>query len=600
VVGVSFKEIRLDALRQISQIIDSSWEHGQEAYVKLNEEVARIPESDQQKETALLLRIRQLSYEARNSSKKDLEAKITQLISQEKHAGDMPMNYRVLRLFTIVEYLMHSGVQGDLLNEYAGMLTERMRQADFKLYAINNMLLNETAEISMAGGNVKAAVEADKELVDVIKALEERYHKNGRIYRNYNTKLYTTYRRLLCNFAALTPEEIEKYHAKMQHVISIDPDARKMEEESHLGEMYYAMATKNYAKALPLIKQKLNSRELSGRRYRLIQWMGEAAEKVGDKETQIEALRLYNQMLVHRDSTAISNRLAELEIRTKVNELTADKELLKSEKDREELESYRRLMSFVIVSWLLFAILLVILLLIWGKYRMTYVHVRSFVDNLIVEGEYLKRSLYHDYHAKGLEKFDSKESRWKIVGKRVRGKSIIHMFEYILNDIFYIASIGKSTRNKFIRPINVADVVNEEAKRASESYVNTTSYDIKLPAEELEIRTDKECLEYVLRHIFFAADRVNDGGTIRLEVKDDKENSRVQFVFYNRSVVVPDGNEEEMFDNFIDLQKLRKRDDCGLFLARMCGFLIDSSIRIDKECREGSSYIFSVSKVLGR
>ena len=601
-LGVRMKrdDVRLDVLRQVGQLINSKWEHGKEAYQKLNEEVARIPQSREQEETALFLRMRQLAFEARHSGKKDRDAKMTQLLSQENDVNKMPVNYRVLRLFTIVEYLTHAGMHGNLLNEYVDLLTERMEQADFNLYALNNILLTETANIQSAGGNTAAAVAADKKLLEVVKGLEEKYHKMGRRYRSYNPNYYIIYRRLLSNYPSLTPEEIEYFHSRIMEITAIDDDARESEKETRLAELYYSMAKKDYARALPIIRERLKVEKSPARRNRLITWLNEAAKNIGDKDTQIEALTLFNRMLQQRDSTAESTRYAELEIRTRVNELMADKEMLQTEKDREELESLRRMMSFVMVTWVVFAVLLVIMLVMWARYKMTSVRVRSFVENLIQERDYLKESLYHDYHTKDSEKVTSLQPDLKVIRKRSRGKSVTKMFEYIINDMLYIASIGKTARARYVRPINVCNLIDDEANRARGLSHNTPAIEVSCPSGNLEIRSDKECLEYVLRHLFFAADRVNEGGVLRVEVRDDKENGRVQFIFNNTSVVVPEGNEEVMFDNFVVMSKVRERDDCGLFLSRLSGFLIDSSIRLDKRCKEGSCYVLSVSKILGR
>ncbi|MDE6718016.1 MAG: hypothetical protein K2J70_07480 [Muribaculaceae bacterium] len=594
-------DVQLDLLRQLSQLT-SSVENRDSAFRRLNDEVAKLPRSREQEETALFIRMRQVSGEAREASSERCEVKIAQLIAEESKAPGMPMNFRVLRLFTIVEYLTNSGVEGNLLGEYVGMLRERMKNADFKLYALNNALLTESANIYTTIGDPEQAVKSDKELLKVVEQLEKKYHEDGRKYRNYIPNKYIIYRRMLGNFPALTPEEVEDYYRKIKQYASEDEDVANAEAKSTLTELYYAMATKNYIRALPIIRERLKTEQQPAKRRRLVRWLQTAAEGVGDKDGQIEALKLYNEMLIERDTSSSSDRAKELGIRTRVNELKADKAQLQIEKEKEEKDNYRRMMSLVMAGFLLIGILLIVLLFYWGRYRSASYRISEFVGNLSDEVNYLKRQYYDDYSDRTGRRDNSVDNTkaHKMVRRRKRENSIMAKINYILNDLLYISSIGKIGRGKFIRPVSVMEVLEDETARARSLQTSGSSLEVILPKEDIEIRTDKECLEYVVRHLFFAANRVADGGEIILELRESGEGHRVDFLFTNTSVCVPAGNEDVMFDNFIDVDKMVDRDDSGLFIARLNAFLIDSNLYLDSEFKDGSRYVFSVSRYMGR
>ncbi|MDE7412408.1 MAG: hypothetical protein K2N05_01275 [Muribaculaceae bacterium] len=594
-------DLQLDLLRQLSQLVPTM-SSPDSAFRCLNDEVARIPRSREQEESALFIRMRQVSGEASSASTQKCEVKIAQLVAEESKAKDMPLNFRVLRLFTIVEYLTNSGVEGNMLGEYVGMLKERMKTANFDLYALNNILLTESANIYTAIGNPKEAVAADRELLKVVEGLEKKYHKEGRKYRNYTPNKYIIYRRMLGNFPALTRAEVEEYYKKIKQFELEDEDVQSAEANSPLTELYYAMATKNYLKAMPIIKERLSKETQPAKRRRLVHWLKTAAENLGDKDTQIEALQLYNAMLVERDTSSTSDRAKELDIRTRVNELKADKAVLQIEKAKEEKENYRRMMSFVMIGWLIFAIILIVLLFVWTKYRAASYRISKFVKNLSEECDYLKKQRYDDYADKAGRRNNAVDNvtATKSVERRKRSKSLVEMLNYILNDILYISSIGKIGRGKFVHPVSVRQLVADEFKAALSKQTSGAKLEVIEPETDIELHTDKECLEYVLRHLFFAANRVAEGGVIRLEVKETMEHNKVEFVFSNSSVYVPDGNEDVMFDNFIDVDNLSERDDSGLFIARLSALLIDSSLFLDKEYKHGSSYVFRVSKRMGR
>lgn len=591
-------DIQLDLLRQLSQL-GTALGNNDSVFRYLNEEVATIPRNKEQEETALFIRMRQVSGDARQADSKKIEGRIAQLIAEESKAKDLAINLRVLRLFTIVEYLTNSGIEGPLLGEYVGMLKERMGQADFSLYALNNILLTESANIYTTIGDQKEAVASDKEMLKMIDQLEKKYHSEGRRYRNYTPNKYIIYRRMLSNYQALTPEEIEEYYGKIRQYISDDEDVQNTESKTQLALLAYSMAKGDYVTALPIIRKTLETEQQPAKRRRLVRWMQTAAEGIGDKDTQIEALKLYNAMLVERDTSSSSDRSKELDIRTRVNELKADKTYLQIEKEKEEKQSYQRMMSFVMVGWLIFALLLIVVLFFWGKYRTASVRIRQFVENLDSECSYLKDQQYRDNPGGGFEKRINSEHR-KEVHRRKRLKSIIPMLNYILNDLLYISSIGKVGRGKFVRPLSVTQIIDDEFAIAKANQTSNATIEVMYPEKDIEIRSDKECLEYVLRHLFYAANRVSEGGVIRLEVREREDEKRVDFVFSNTSVYVPEGNEDVMFDNFINVERLVDRDDAGLFIARLSALLIDSTLYLEKEYNEGSRYVFSVSKIMGR
>lgn len=591
-------DIRLDLLRQISQL-GGALGNADSVYRYVNEEVSKIPRSREQEETALFIRMRQVAGDARVADSKKIAGRIAQLIAEEPKAKDLPLNLRVLRLFTIVEYLTNSGVEGNLLGEYVGMLKERMSQADFQLYALNNVLLTESANIYTTIGNPKEAVEADKQMLKMIAELEKKYHSEGRKYRNYLPNKYIIYRRMLGNYSALTPQEIEEYYAKIQEYVKEDEDVERTEKKTQLGLLSYSMATKDYVTAIPIIRKTLEKETQPAKRRRLLYWLKTAAEGIGDKDTQIEALQLYNNMLIERDTSSDSDRAKELDIRTRVNELKADNVHLQIEKEKEEKESVERMMTFVMIGWVIFAAILFVMLFIWMKYRTASVRIGQFVQNLDDECIYLKEQQYSDYM------HDEEEKRVNVLHKkevlrRKRSKSILAMMNYIMNDLLYISSIGKVGRGKFIRPVSVNQVIDDESAIARANQTSGAKLEIVYPEKDIELRTDKECLEYVLHHIFYAANRVAEGGEIKLEVRENEHAGKVEFIFSNSSVYVPEGNEDVMFDNFVDVEKILERDDAGLFLARLSAMLLDGTIYLDRTYTEGSRYIFSVSKVMGK
>lgn len=586
-------EVRLDVLRQVSQL-SSVIENKDSMYRALNNEVASLPDSEETRETALFIRMRQVATEARNATEQECQNKIAELIAEEPNAPKMLEPHRILRLFTIVEYLSN-GVQGDLLNEYLGILKDRMEQAKFKLYALDNIFLSESANISTSSDNLEEAVEADKKLLKVIAGLEQKYENMGRKYRTYSSNKYITYRRMLSNFSALTPQEIEEYYGEIQKLVNEDEDVRIAESSTQLAKLYYSVAKKDYATAIPLIQKTLENEKSLTRRRRLLSWLTTAAEGVGNKDLQIYALKEFNKTLIERGQAKAAERYRELAIVAKVGELQADKEYLKYQNKQEELRNVKRMMSFVTGGWLLFGLLLVGLIIMWARSRATRIKIRRMVDHLAKERDYLKDNLYKDYD-KESQMGTLGQTKLKVAQKRHRKGNVISMLEYMINDMLYISSIGKWTRKKYIREVKALPIVEDvvsEVKAFSHSGIEMR---VVKPEQDYDLRVDKECLEYVLHHMIHAADRVADKGILTIEIVAEGEGKYLEFRITNSSVVVPEGSEEVMFDDFVNYDVLMQRKDAGLFISRLNALLLHSSIHLDKECEEGSRYILKVNR----
>lgn len=586
-------EVRLDVLRQLSQL-SSVFKNQDSVFVSLNKEIAKLPDSEETRETKLFIGMRQVATKARHATEQECQNKIAELIAQEPNAPKMLEPQRILRLFTIVEYLSN-GVQGDMLNEYLGILKERMDQANFNLYALNNIFLTESANIATYSDNIQDAVEADRKLLKVIDGLEKKYRDKGRIYRNYAPNRYITYRRMLSNYEALTPAEIEEYYGAIQKLIAKDPDVRQSEQNTQLAKLYYAMAKKDYATAVPLIQKTLETEKSLIRRRRLLGWLTTASEAIGNKDLQIYALKEFNKTLIERGKVKAAERYRELAIRTKVGELQADKEYLKYKNKQEELRNVKRMMSFVTGGWLLFGLLLIGLIVMWARTRATRSRINRFVNQLAGERDYLKDNLYKDYSKEAGESAEARQPNLKVVQRRERKKDVISMLEYIINDMLYISSIGKWTRKKYIQEVDALTIVEDTVAEVRAFSHSGMQMRIIKPDHKMELRVDKECLQYILRHIIHAADRVADKGFLTIELESIQDDKYVEFRLTNSSVVVPEGLEEIMFDDFIDYNVLIGRKDAGLFISRLNAMLLHSSIRLDRECNEGSRYILSVN-----
>lgn len=573
----------LDIIRQMSVLY-----HKDSIFDLLQKETLTLPRNRERDETMLFIKMRQAVYNARMVPETERQKEIAKLIASETTSANLDKDQNLLRTFTLVEYLSN-GIGGELFDKYVGKLSKEFKASGVKLYALRNLLLTEQANLYTASENQKKAVAADRELIEVIKGLEKEYAEQGRTFRNYDTSYFIAYRRMLGNFEALTPAEVQEYYKKILELQARNSDVAATMKVRNKSKMHYAMATGNYAEAIPLIQFELTKEKSLPRRRTLLRWLVDASKATGDNATQLQALEDYNKILKECDDLRAAERYKELQIKYDVNELRAQNAELK-------VKSTQHLMTFVLVGWLIFGVLLVVLLWMWARYHRMNVKLQNFVSKLSEERDYLKERTYYDYHKPEGSHSAAPQHDVRSVERPKRKKDVQAMIDYVINDIVYISSIGRNMRRKYVHSFGVADAMKKAARKVAKYESPALHLDTKLPEAELKAVSDLECVEYVLNYILESAMTVSPRGRVIFECEDDAEAGLLKFRYTHLDVIVPPGKEEVMFDDIVSVAQLEKRQDAGLFLCRLVSLLLDSSVRLDPECEKGSRYIFTIRK----
>lgn len=573
----------LDIIRQMSVLF-----HKDSIFDVLQKETLRLPRDRERDETMLFIKMRQAVYRARMVPEGERQKEIAKLIASEESTPNLDKDQNLLRTFTLVEYLSN-GIGGELFDKYVEKLSKEFKTSGVKLYALRNLLLTEQANLYTGSENQKRAVEADRELIEVIKGLEKEYASQGRNFRNYDTSYFIVYRRMLGNFEALTPAEVQEYYKNILELQARNTDVAAAMKVRNKSKMHYAMATGDYASAIPLIQYELTKEKSLPRRRTLLRWLVDASKATGDKTTQLQALEDYNNILKECDELRASEKYKELQIKYDVNELRAQNAELK-------VKSTRRIMNFVLIGWVIFGVLLVVLLWIWARYRRMNVKLQNFVNKLAEERDYLKERTYFDYDDPENEKSLISQPGASTVVRPQRRKDIPAMIDYIINDIVFISSIGRNMRKKYVHSFGVRDMMKNAVRKVAKYETAALHLEARLPEDGMKAVSDLECVEYVVNYILESAMTVSNRGRVIFECEDDAEAGLLKFRYTHLDVVVPPGKEEVMFDDIVSVAQLEKRQDAGLFLCRLVSLLLDSSVRLDPECEKGSRYIFTIRR----
>lgn len=581
-------QTRMDVLLQTSNIAnhDTLFQH-------LLDGIDLLPHTREQKEVKLFIRIKRAALKARTEPASERQRTLASMIVEEDlHPSTDPFE-RIYHLFTLCKYLGND-TNGEYLTGYLDRLYDLIDESDMHLDGFYSQFYTEAAILYSITGNHEKAVEADKNLLRVIKRLEDKYRKRGRKYRQYESNYYVIYRRLLSNYQVLTKEEANDYYNKILELAKVNPDVAQNFTENSRARIYHAMANGDYKAAIPMLKARLKDETSVPYKRNYLEMLVESARALGDSTTLLSALDQYDDVLKEVNDMNTASKLRELEIRYEVGELKADNAQMELEQREAEIASTRRFMTLTMGGWLIFGLLLILAMFYWSRYRRMSVKARRYIRKLFDERE-SSRAYNNNEEQDGLPgtdliKYDPEEER-RIKKRRHKLVSALDMAEYVLNDVLYTAAISRESRIRFIRPVSVDMLV----KQAFADVPEDSGLTIKLPEERHEFLIDKECLVYLLRRMTENLIKFSSNGVVNLEVKEYKKGGIIGFSFIVPGLKVGPEKEELVFDNFINADELMQIDESGMFICRLCDLLLNLDLRLDGSYSgEGSRYVLSI------
>lgn len=267
---------------------------------------------------------------------------------------------------------------------------------------------------------------------------------------------------------------------------------------------------------------------------------------------------------------------------------------LEMQRKEAELISSRNVITYILVGWIVFTILLVILLFFWGKHRRMAVNVDEFAYKLARERHYLKKLRYPENMEAVSYKPDISNPFGAFSPEGKVEKTVPKAEEYINNNFLYICSIGKGLRERFIRDVSISDVMRHAADMCRREPGLTKGLKMTLPASDVKVHIDQECLEYTAARILRNALIVQQGGAVDFHCGLAPDGKSVSLVFHGTSVSIPPGEEEMAFGGFVDMAQCMDREDPGMFTCRLSATLLSCSIAVDPTCQQGAKCIFTI------
>ncbi|MDE5851071.1 MAG: hypothetical protein K2H38_13105 [Muribaculaceae bacterium] len=233
----------------------------------------------------------QLSTKSKQPDDTEFQTMLLDSITKSHNLEGKDVYDRLSLLYQIIQYL---GVDADgvLFKQCLDAYAELIDDLPVSDYPLKNQFYTTAAMIhSRINGNPVKAIQFDRNLLEIIEQLQQMYIKKNRKFRNYDTNKFICYRRMMSNYSALQPDEIQEIHDSILALYNRNIDVKKTMDYEGQAFAFYYMAIKDYKKAIPAIKGTLQNTNLSSyQRQKYYGMLMEAAKAENDRETYVMSM----------------------------------------------------------------------------------------------------------------------------------------------------------------------------------------------------------------------------------------------------------------------------------------------------------------------
>lgn len=618
--------VQLDILRRISNLYTR--QDTTQQWV-LNE-MRTLPKSDERYASEAYARMMLINNQISNCPEQQRTERVKQLIQEYSDQKDHMTQYdRVVQLYTLCAYL-NATIRGNLLNEYLGELGKAIEALQYKLDAINNLYYAHAALMYSDNGNPVESIKAYKKLLDIIASLEKKNAQEGHKYRNYDTNYYTCYRRMLRNSAELTDDEIDEYYNKVLELAARNEDIRLDLKHNESATVYYLIAKKRYAEAMPILKRQVKNPNNNQQKRYFYKSMLEAATALHDDNARLEAALAYNKILEEYISEKSAERARELQVLYDVNSLHAENAELTAMNQQSQSHYHKALL---IVSLIALAILAVLATLLFVSYRRAKRLSEGLTktNNMLMEErdnlQHTQKDLIEarDYARKAdrhktefinnmsheiktplnaitecsqliVDNIDPEKRKYlDRFAQIVRVSS--DMLRTIINDVLDIADIDNAQMVIERKPVSVAslcniaiDSIKPHVKPGVELRFNNPG-----DAQSMYIHTDHKRVEQVLINLLNNSAKFTDEGFIELSYTANATARTITFSVTDTGIGIPEGKEEIIFERFEKLSSLTQGSGLGLNICRMIAGMLQGEVKVDTSYEgPGARFLFTI------
>lgn len=537
---------------------------------------------------------------------------------------------RLLSLYSACVSLSNH-TTGALLEEYIEILVSLVDKMNLPMGSVRNLVYNTAAIIYAGNNNPDKAVEMNKRLLNIVDSLTDSYARQGRIYRTLDRNRYLFYRRMLINFSALTPAEIESYHRAIHLLAKENDDIKADIEENPLVHACYLHATGKYAEAIEAFEKAAAVKSNDYFLYAIYSNIYEAAEKSGNKAEQLNALQRLNSLLRNQLENKEEEHYRELKIMYDVNELKA--RTFESEEERRAASSRaNRIVVFITATAIILLVFFLIILLSRNrKMRKLGDKLKAVADSLRGERNELRSTqnalIEARDMAKGADRAKAEfinnithEIKTPLLAIAEYSRLIVdcipeeqrkYLEKYadiielnsklvltLVDDLLDASSLEHGDMSVSVENVSVHTLCDVAIGSLFEK-MKTGNPDVRIifnPSgkPDMSINTDGKRVVQILMNLLSNAAKFTERGKITVDYDCDYKEKNITFSVTDTGCGIPGGKEEEIFTRFNRCNPNNPGMGLGLYISRLLARLLKGTLTVDTTYNDGARFLLTI------
>ncbi|MDE6264028.1 MAG: HAMP domain-containing histidine kinase [Paramuribaculum sp.] len=608
-------------------VLTALYQYEPELEEELVEMAKRVPASEIQRAHLLYIKLRYQTTNFNRMSEKERQQKLHQALKDYREHNRLDKYDRIACLFLICTNLRNT-TDSELLVSYLQQLQDLIEEFPYEELPVRTLFYSLAINTYIDNGMYDKALAANKRMLELVAQFDKLHESQGRIFRNYDGSLYQCYHNMLVCAQELTDEEIDMYYDKIRHLIATNPRIYGDLDMQKRTRVYYFMAKKRYAEALPMLKEQLRIFNNHAQYAHFALLYVKAAREVGDKEALLYGSKIINSIYRNRLMAKSDISLSELQTIYDVESLKDKNRDLTFE--NQQMEIARRHQGIVAVT---VAALILLCILIW-MIRL-YIHSRRLAKRLSSSNKKLveERNTLQDIYSKLVSVRDKAEAADRIKSDFVENMSgeIRVPLGAIVEYSRLISGYAEGDSRPYIRGYADAMSVNTDLlirlvndvldlpqiesgelsiHRAPSSVNGICNFSLEIvkkhvaPGVELifanagqpdtTILTDSQRVEQVLIQLLTNAAKFTESGSITLGYEVSRQSDTITFEITDTGIGVPRGMEEKIFDRFVKAASNTQGNGLGLYIGRLLANMLGGTLSLDSYYRAGARFIFTI------
>lgn len=600
---------------------------------KLEDLAARVdhmPACPEKDETGLYIDLLQIDLAVDSRNGNDVADNLSKIVAEFRADTITDTNSRIKLLYTLCCHLRLIS-RGNLLMNYYERLDNILSTQPFSTGAVRNLVYNRSAPIFTANGEHARAVAIDKKLLNSIDSLQETNAEFGGRYRDLTNIKYTCFTRMLSNYKALTPNEIESYYNRVLDLADKNEAIAADLDSTQMAHIYYNLAIGNDKWSLEALKRQLEKTDSWSQRYYYLSALTEVAQRLGDRQTAGHAAIELNQMLQDRLNNRTDEHYRELQVIYDVKELSAEREELIRQAHAKEMRNNRIAIAVVILVLIIVGISLVFSMRrnhqihqITKKLKMTADKLRHERNNLqsmqeeLIEArdqakaaDRLKTEFVNNMSHEVQAPLNAIAEYSRLIVDCIPEDQARYLDRYadiidvntklvttLVSDVLDVNALERNQMSVDLQPVEVQrickfaiDDVFENSPENKSAVKFVFNPDNK---PDFTIETDGKRVAQVLINLLDNARKFTERGTITLDYQHDTSNNTVSFTVTDTGIGIPRAQEEDIFTRFRKLNSNAKGYGLGLYISRLIASLLGGTLKVDSAYRTGARFILTI------